>query len=407
MEKKRYLELLKKYEESDLTFISEHFPPVLQNSNGVNIFDTEGNRYTDLTSFFGVSFSGHSQYFIKEEIDKGFYHGAGDFLPNIYKIELMEKLSKLTGENFKGILLENGSDAIEFCLRTAFLYKKNRKFISFKGGYHGTTLAPLSVTHSSKFRKGFEDILPFEAVFFDFSISSINKIIKYLSDNNVAGIIIEPIQGRAGIKIPEKGFLKEIESVSNEFNIPLIFDEIFTGIGKTGEIFAKDYFDIKPDMIAFGKALTSSFPLSACFGKPEIMDIWGENTGEARFTMTFSGNPFFSRIALKNLKFMEDNDYDSKVKKIEVYFKENLMPLKEKHNKIIKDIRGIGVLWGIEFTPPVKGFEIVKQLFKKGFITLPSGEKGETIEIIPPFIIDIKELESFIYSLENILETFK
>jgi acetylornithine/succinyldiaminopimelate/putrescine aminotransferase len=407
MEIKRYLEILKNYEERNLTFIDKDFPPILQDADGVFVFDSGGNRYIDLTSFFGVSFSGHSQKFIKDEIERGFYHGAGDYLPNIYKIELMEKLSKLTGKDFKGILLENGSDAIEFCLRTAYLYKKSKKFISFKGGYHGTTLTPLSVTHSLKFRKDFEDILPFEAIFFDFSINSIKRIKRYLSENNAAGIILEPIQGRAGIKIPDNNFLKEIESIAKEFNTPLIFDEMFTGIGKTGKIFAKDYFDVKPDMIAFGKALTSSFPLSACFGKPQIMDIWGESKGEAKFTMTFTGNPFFSRIALKNLKFMEKSKYEQKVKKIEVFFKNNLKPFEKKYKDLIKEIRGIGVLWGIEFIPPLKAFDIVKHLFKEGFITLPSGENGETIEIIPPFIIDIKELKSFIYSLEKILETFK
>ncbi len=407
MKKTNYLKILKKYEEPNLTFINKKFPPIIQNTEGVFVFDTAGKKYIDLTSFFGVSFSGHSQKFIKDEIKKGFFHGMGDFLPNIYKIKLMEKLSELTGNNFKGILLENGSDAIEFCLRTAYLYKKSKKFIGFKGGYHGTTLSTLSVTHSQKFRKGFEEILPFETTFFDFSIESIDSIKKYISENTVAGIIVEPVQGRAGIIIPEDNFLKELETVCQKYDIPLIFDEMFTGIGKTGEMFAKDYFNVKPDMIAFGKALTSSFPLSACFGKPEIIDVWGESRGEARFTMTFSGNPFFSKIGLKNLEFIEKNNYKKKVKKIEKFFNDYLKPLKSKYDKIIKDIRGVGVLWGIELKPPVKAFDLVIKLLESGFITLPSGEKGETLEIIPPFIIEQETLKSFVKALEIILESYK
>ena len=404
---KKLLKILKKVEEPDFTFVENGFPPVFENAEGIRVRDVEGNEYLDFSSFFGVSFTGHSQSFIKEEAKKGFFHGLGDLIPSKEKILLMEEISNIIGGNFRGILLQNGSDAIEACLRSAYLYKKNKTVIAFKGAYHGTALTALSVTYSSNFRERFSDILPFKAEFFDYSLDSLGKIDSFLSGNQASAIIVEPIQGRAGIKIPPEGFLKGLERLSKKNDIPLVFDEVFTGFGKTGEYFAKDYFKVKPDLIAFGKGLTGAFPLSGCFGKKEIMDLWGESRGEATYTFTFSGNPFFSRVALRNIKKMESLNFKKKVREIERFLSGELGRLKSIFTSTIKEVRGLGTMWGIELLPPLDSFQVFKRLLsKEKVITLPSGESGETLEILPPLIVEKKDLETLIKSLERTFETF-
>ena len=404
---KKLLNILKKVEEPDFTFVEGSFPPVFENAEGIIVKDVEGNEYLDFSSFFGVSFTGHSQAFIKEEAKKGFFHGLGDLIPSKEKILLMDEISNIIGNNFKGILLQNGSDAVEACLRSAYLYKKNKTVIAFKGAYHGTALTALSVTYSSNFRERFSDLLPFRAKFFDYSLDSLEKIDSYLSKNQASSIIVEPIQGRAGIKIPPKGFLKGLEKISNEKDIPLIFDEVFTGFGKTGEYFAKDYFKVKPDLIAFGKGLTGAFPLSGCFGKREIMDLWGESRGEATYTFTFSGNPFFSRVALRNIKKIESLNFRKKVREIERFLSRELERLKSIFTSKIKGVRGLGTMWGIELFPPLNSFQVFKRLLlNEKIITLPSGEKGEALEILPPLIAEEKDLEKLIKALERTFETF-
>ncbi len=400
------LKILKSVEEPDFTFVEKDFPPVFTRAEGIKVYDSEGNEYLDFSSFFGVSFTGHSQSFVKGEAEKGFYHGLGDLIPSEEKILLMKKLSGIIGEGYKGILSQNGSDAVEACLRSAFLYKESRKIIAFEGAYHGTSLGVLSATYSNKFRKRFEKLLPFETKFFQYSVNSISEIRNFLKNNEVSAIIIEPVQGRAGIRIAEKEFLLSLKKLSEEFDLPLIFDEVFTGFGKTGEYFAKDYFGIKPDLIAFGKALSGAFPLSGCFGKERIMNLWGESKGEASFTFTFSGSPFFSRVALRNLEFLEKLNFRKKVREIENLMKKGLSELKNKYKNKIKEVRGIGAIWGIELYHPIDSFIVFKKLLnEERIITLPSGEKGETIEVLPPVIVKEIEINKFINSLEKVLET--
>lgn len=396
------LDKLKKYEEGDFTYIEGNFPPVFCKSRGLEITDCQGNTYIDLSSFFGVSILGHSPDFVKKMAEKEFYHSMGDLIPSREKIELLERLAKLLGGNMKGILVQNGSDAVEACLRTAYIYKKSRKIIAFEGAYHGTGLGALSATYGKHFRKKFEKILPFEAKFFPFSESSLKEIESSVKNEDISAIIIEPIQGRAGIKLAPKKLLEGLREIASSFNVLLIFDEIYTGFYKTGFPFAKDFFNIEPDLIAIGKALSTVFPISACMGKSEIMDIWGKTSGEASYTYTFSGNPFLCRVSLAALDEYERINAAEKAREIEGWVKELSKPLKEKG--LIKEIRGIGILWGFDFKNPGYGYQIFRKLLEKGWITIPSGLNGEVLEIIPPLIVDRSTLKRFFSTLEFLVE---
>ncbi len=395
--RQQLLEWLRKYEEGDFTYIEDGFPPVISHAEGYHVYDTEGNRYVDLTAFFGVSILGHSPAFIKEEAEKGFFHGLGDFIPSEPKILLLKRLSELLGGDWKGLLLQDGADAVEACLRTAYLLKGSRKFIAFKGAYHGLSLGSLSATWKKHFRGKFEELLPFEVEFVDFSPEGVEQAEKLLSRGDFAGIIVEPVQGRAGIRICR--WLARLRELASAYSAVLIFDEIFTGFAKTGAMFAKDRFGVEPDLIALGKALSGAFPLSACMGRGEVMDVWGVSSGEASYTFTFSGNPFFCRVALRNLDEMEKLSAVERARQMEAFFREALQPLQRK--TAVKEIRGIGSLWGIELEGEGSAFRLCKKLLLKGYLTLPSGDAGQVLEITPPLIVPFQELEAFIKVLED------
>ncbi len=392
------LRILQEVEEGDFTYISGDFPPVLSSARGLYVEDVEGNLYRDLSSFFGVSMLGHSPDFIREEAVRGFFHGMGDLLPSREKVLLLQELSGLLGGGWKGLLLSDGSDAVEACLRTAFLFRGGRRIIAFEGAYHGTSLGSLPSTYSRKFREKVEKILPFAAAFFPFKSGSLKEIEEEVKKGDVFAIIIEPIQGRAGIRPAPPELLHGLRKITSEYKVPLVFDEVYTGFYKTGKPFAKDLYGVEPDLIALGKALSAAFPLSACMGKPWVMDAWGKSTGEASYTFTFSGNPFFCRVALRTLREYERIEAGERARRIQLWMEEGVgrLPGAISH-------RGIGVLHGFDFGKPGEGFRAFRWLLKRGWITLPSGLAGEALEIIPPFTVEREVLSEFLMDLSAYL----
>ncbi len=388
------LKRLKKVEEGDFTFVEGNFPPVIRWAKGLEVGDVDGRTYRDLTSFFGVCMLGHSPDFVMQETEKGFYHGMGDLLPSEEKIYLLEKISSLLGGGWKGILLSDGADAVEACLRTAFLKKGPGKIIAFQGAYHGTSLGALSTTWGERFRGRFIQALPFSTSFFLFAEDSLPLIRREIESGGVMAIVVEPIQGRAGIRMASRGFLQGLRDISWQYQIPLIFDEIYTGFYKTGRGFAKDLYGVEPDMVALGKALSASFPISACMGREDLMEVWGESTGEASYTFTFSGNPLFCRVALRALEEYRRIRAEEKAKDIQGWIEEGLsrLSLKIEH-------RGVGVLHGFDFGKEGEGFRAFRWFLQRGWITLPSGTRGEVLEIIPAFITEKEIIEEFLKEL--------
>ncbi len=392
------LRRLKRVEEGDFTFVEGDFPPVIKGAKGIFVEDVDGNIYRDLTSFFGVSMLGHSPDFIKDEAEKGFFHGMGDLIPAEEKILLLEEISALLGGGWKGVLVSDGADAVEACLRTALLKRGPGMVVAFEGAYHGTALGALSATWGEKFRERFRQVLPFPARFFPFEEASLSRIEGLARRERIMAIIIEPIQGRAGIRVAPNSLLQGLRELSYRHGIPLIFDEIYTGFYKTTKPFARDLYRLEPDLIALGKALSASFPLSACMGKGEFMDAWGQSRGEASYTFTFSGNPFFCRVALRTLKEYRKIKAWEKAEEIQEWIEEGLVKrgIRIKH-------RGLGVLHGFDFGKEGEGFRAFRWFLERGWITLPSGIKGEVLEIIPPFIIQKEVIDQFLRELSAYL----
>jgi acetylornithine/succinyldiaminopimelate/putrescine aminotransferase len=403
-------EIAFRYESPAMFLKVKDFPHIfLKKAKGVYFWDVEGKKYLDMTSFFGVMNFGHSPDFIFKDIIKNkeiLIHGLSDLFSNFYRVKLAEKICNLVGKDYEAIFLNTGSEAIEISLKTAYLYTKKNYIISFKNSYHGLTGLSLSIT--DRFQKKF--FLPFlykKVKLFPFPENEIQaekvicKIKNLVKKIPVLGIVIEPIQVRGGINIPPQFFLKDLYEICKKEGLVLILDEIFTGLGRTGKIFAFEWFNIKPDIVCIGKGIASGFPLSACVGKKEIMEVWKKDMEETLHASTFGGHPFSSLIAIKILDRLKKMDFEKEIILKGDYIFKKFSELKEKY-KIIKNIKGKGLLIGARIE---KAKEIWKELiYKEKILTILEGKDLQVLTLSPPFIIDYSKIDEFFEKFEKVIK---
>ncbi|MDI6851574.1 MAG: aspartate aminotransferase family protein [bacterium] len=400
---------LKSVECRNITYVSDDFPIFIEKSYMVNVWDVDGNRFVDLTSFFGVSLIGHNHPLVRESINTAdIVNGMGDVLPSLSKVELLEGINLLLGGGYKGILAQNGADSVESAIKTAWLYTGRQKVISFENAYHGLSIGTLPVTFNPKFRQPFCGTIPDWGISVPFpglkkSSEEVLQIIeRHLQSGNVAMILLEPIQARGGIRKFPTEFVKKISEMAKDFNVLLAFDEIFTGFGRCGKLFAFEYFDVKPDIIILGKALSSSFPISAMMAREEVMDAWPVSEGEAIHTSTFLGHPLICKVAKNVLDHIQKNRLWDEADSKGNYFIKKLIALQEEFREFVVDVRGWGLLIGIELKG-ISAFDISRALLKKGYITLPSGPYGEVLELTPPVVITEEIIDNFVAVLREVL----
>lgn len=398
---------MRKVEAKNITFVSKDFPIFIKSAFMNNVWDVDDNRFVDLSSFFGVASIGHRNPEIhKLTSELPIYHGMGDVHPSPFKVMLLEKLNNLLGGDFVGIFAQSGSEAVETCMKTQILYTKKPGIIVFEGAYHGLGFGAMNLTQREYFKEGLTPYLgnwiytlPFPAKDEEHVLSQLIHLIE--TKKNVGMVFLEPIQGRGGIRTFSKTFLQKLRKITKEYSILLGFDEIFTGVFRTGYISFAQGLGVDFDLITLGKGLSSQFPLSVCLGKRHIMEeAWPESEGEAKHTYTFLGHPLFCAVGLKVLEIIERENLDKKIRKMGVRFISILKETLSKKNSV-KDIRGTGFMIGIEFKKPA--VHIMKELLKRGYITLIGGEEGRVLEIIPTFYITEELFERFVKVLYGIV----
>ena len=295
------LKRLRDYESRNVTFIEPDgaWPIVWERAKDVHIWDIEGQKYLDLTAAFGVAAAGHANPNVIRAGQKQMaklLHAMGDVHPHALKARLARELSRVTFERWtelqpeaqsqkfkastgKVIFANSGFEAVESALKTAMLATGRNGVIAFEGGYHGLGYGALNATHREHFRGPFRSQLREFASFVKFPTSSqqlpqIEKNIRQLfRHTEIGAILVEPVQARGGINVPPSEFLPLLRKLCDELGSMLIADEIYTGFGRTGKWFACEHSGVIPDLICLGKALTGGFPLSACIGRADLMDI--------------------------------------------------------------------------------------------------------------------------------------
>ncbi|MBI3251832.1 MAG: aspartate aminotransferase family protein [Candidatus Omnitrophica bacterium] len=407
----RLTELLKRFECPQLTYTHEPFPIFLKKASGANMIDVDRNRYLDLTSCFGVMGIGHSSPVVQEAMRRQaaeMIHGLGDVHPNEVKVLLAKKLSEITPGNLnQSFFSSTGAEAVETALKTAVMHTKKTGVIAFERAYHGLNYGALHVTHRADFRKPFAKQLGKHVSFAPFSdLKAVKKIIhkSRRSPHRIGAVILEPIQGRGGIHVAPPGFLKELRAVCDEEAALLIADEVFTGFGRTGSMFAMDKSGVVPDLLCLGKGMGGGFPISVCVGTTRVMHSWGASTGDAIHTSTYVGNPLGCAIALAVIGEIERRKFVDRSKSLGDFFRRELWKLKEKY-PLIADVRGAGLMIGVEFgKPPAKARLFIEECLRGGILVLPAGEHHDVISITPPFVISEKEISFCVQQFEKILK---
>ncbi len=358
-------------------------------ASGCNVWDSNGNKYLDLYGGHAVISIGHSHpHYVKKISTQlsqiGFYSNS---VQNPLQTELAEKLGKLSGcPDYQLFLCNSGAEANENAIKLASFVTGKKKIVSYKKGFHGRTSAAVAITDNPKIIAPVNEtdnaiILPF---------NDIQATEKALKKGDVAAVIIEGIQGIGGINIPKKNFLSELKSLTEKYEALLILDEIQSGYGRSGEFFAFQHSNVKPDLITIAKGMGNGFPIGGVLIKPQIEPWYG------MLGTTFGGNHLACAAAIAVLDVMQDEKLVKNSKTVGNYLMEKLSGISDKY-----EVRGRGLMIGLEFTSPIKLLR-QKLLFDFGIFTGVSGQN--IIRLLPPLNITIQEADQFLTAFKKALK---
>jgi len=389
-------------EQSEKIFIPTYsrFPIILRKGRGVRVWDVNGKEYLDFLAGIAVNVLGHCPRKVVMAVQKQVQRLI--HVSNLYYTEPQLNLAKILIQNSfadRVFFCNSGTESNEGALKLARIYMKNKfgqkryEFIAAKNSFHGRTFGSLSVTGQEKYHQGFEPLL--QGIKF-VPFNDADAIEKEINEKTCA-VILEPIQAEGGINIPSKNYLKKVREICNKNQILLILDEVQTGMGRTGKLFAYEHFGIEPDIMTLAKGLGGGIPIGAILTKEEIAKAFGPKTHAS----TFGGNPVACASAVATLEtILEDGYLLDYCQRISKYFMKKLYAMKEKYPEKIKEIRGMGLLVGIELN--FNGNDIVKKCMEKGLLIGTAGD-GSVLRFTPPLIIEKEDVDEAISILDKVI----
>ncbi len=371
----------------------QRFPVTIEKGQGSHVWDTNGKEYIDCMGGYGVALVGHRNQrvvnAIKSQLEKIItVHSS---LYNKTREEFLENLIKIAPKNLSQVHLNNsGAEAVEAAIKFARKFTGKTGMIAMNGSYHGKSMGALSLTFNPKYRKVFEPLVD-KVVFSPFGdIESLHSKI----DEDTGFVILEPIQGESGIHVAPDGFLQEIRKICDEKNILLIFDEIQSGFGRTGKMWACEHWNTNPDIMCLAKGIAGGLPMGATLVRPDILACMSK--GE--HSSTFGGNPLSCAAGTAAIEALtQDGLIENSAKMGKIFF-EGLQKLKETH-KIIREVRGKGLMIGIELKFEVK--DILMEGIEKGILLLYSGRN--IIRLLPPLVITEDDIAKVLETLDSLL----
>jgi len=387
-------------DKTDKLFIPTYsrYPIVLRKGRGVKVWDVNGKEYLDLLAGIAVNVLGHCPRKVVIAVQKQVQRLI--HVSNLYYTEPQLKLAEILIKNSfadRVFLCNSGTEANEGALKLSRIYMKNKfskeryEFIAAKNSFHGRSFGSLSVTGQEKYHQGFEPLL--EGVKF-VPFNDAKAIENSITDKTCA-VILEPIQAEGGIYVPDKDYLKKVREICDKRGIILILDEVQTGIGRTGKLFAHEHYGVEPDIMTLAKGLGGGIPIGAILAKDKIAQAFAPKTHAS----TFGGNPVACAAAVATLEtILEDGYLLEYCQRISKYFLKKLNTLKEKYPDIIKEIRGLGLLIGVEFVSNVN--ELVKKCIEKGLLVGTAGD-GSVLRFTPPLIIEKDDIDEAISILDK------
>lgn len=361
-----------------LSHIYQRFPIDIDRGKGAKVWDISNKEYIDCMGGYGVAIVGHCNErvvrAIKEQADKLIVCHMSLF--NEMRLNFLKKLFSLTPPGIERVFFSNsGAEAVEAALKFSRKFSGKNGIIAMKGAYHGKTFGALSVTYNDKYRSSFKPLL--EGVkFVPYGLAS--KLEEAI-DDKIGAVILEPIQGETGIIVPPDDFIEKVREICNRHHLVLIFDEIQSGLGRTGKMWAGQNWDTVPDVMCIAKGIAGGVPMGLTLTKPEIIECikMGEHSS------TFSGNPLACAAGLATLESLTEDKLVEKAGKIGTIFKEKLLRLQEKH-RIIREVRGLGMMLGVEMRFDVR--DLLLDAINEGLLMLYSGRN--VIRLLPPLVMD-------------------
>jgi len=405
-------------------------PIVWARAKGSVVEDLDGNRFLDLTSGFGAASLGHAAPEVARAVAaqaRRMAQGLGDLHPHAAREKLVRRLSALGGSLSKVLLASTGSEAVELALKTAALFTGRRRVVAFEGGYHGMSGRALDVTHFPASPAMVRAPGPPQAIHIPFPDASRSthrydldeawrRVASELSGPDPPGsIIVEPIQGRAGVIIPPASFLAALATRARAAGLVLIYDEILTGGGRTGPFWAWERSgpSAEPDLIAAGKGIGGGVAIAALLGKPEIMDVWAKHvpaSGEAPYASTFYAHPLACAGTLAALERLTAPGMRAQVEEKGGRLAAGLRALAEaRPNTGV--VRSTGLLAAVEFvanesskrTAAARASAVLRSLLGLGVLAIPGGVEGNVISLLPSFAITERQIDAAVASFERAL----
>jgi acetylornithine/LysW-gamma-L-lysine aminotransferase len=380
-------------EDQYLDRIYQRFPVNIARGKGAKVWDTSGREYIDCMGGYGVAIVGHCNdrvvQAIRTQVEKLIVCHMS--LYNDTRLKFLRKLSTITPAGLDKIFFSNsGAEAVEAALKFSRKFTGKAGVIAMNGAYHGKTFGALSVTHNEKYRKSFQPLL--QGVKF-VPYADPSKV-EDAVDETIGTVILEPIQGETGIIVPPDNVIKSIRKICDQRKLVLVFDEIQSGLGRTGKMWAGQHWNTVPDVMCLAKGIAGGVPMGLTIARTEIIECI--KTGE--HSSTFSGNPLACAAGYATLEALTEDKLVENAEKTGRFFKENLLMLKERH-RIIREIRGLGMMLGVELRFDVK--DILFDAMQRGLLMLYSGKN--IIRLLPPLVMDEQTVSHAIHIIDLVL----
>jgi len=380
-------------EDQYLGNLYQKFPVVIEKGLGSHVWDSNGKEYIDCMGGYGVALVGHRNErvvnAIKSQIEKIItVHSS---LYSKTREEFLENLFKIAPKGLTQVHLNNsGAESVEAAIKFARKFTGKKGMIAMKGSYHGKSMGALSLTFNPKYRESFKPLV--EGV--KFSAYGDLDALRDSIDEDTAFIILEPIQGESGIRVPPDGFLQGVRKICDENDILLIFDEIQSGLGRTGRMWASEHWETAPDIMCLAKGIAGGIPMGATLVKPDILSVMkkGEHSS------TFGGNPVSCAAGTATIQALTQDNLLKNAEMMGEKLFQGLIELKSKHS-IIREVRGKGLMIGVELKFEVK--DILLEGIKNGLLLLYSGRN--ILRFLPPLVISDEDVTNTLQILDKLL----
>jgi 4-aminobutyrate aminotransferase len=378
------------------------YPFVPKRGAGSVVEDVDGNRFLDLNAGIAVTSTGHAHPKVVEAIQRQaaelIHYSASDFYLPIYSdlCEVLDRIAPMTGPA-RTFLTNSGTEAVEGALKLS-RYATGRQYaIAFYGAFHGRSYGAISLGASkAKYRANFGPIVPgvYHSFYGDFEY--IEKVLfkHMVYPQEVAAIFVEPVMGEGGYIVPPEGWMRYLRDLCDEHGILLVADEVQSGMGRTGKMWAIEHFDVEPDILLSGKGIASGMPLGAIVAREEIMTSWELGAHGS----TYGGNPLSCAAALATIDLVEGGLMDNATQVGGVLL-EGLRGIQERHPSLIVDVRGLALMIGIQFADGERRNAVEQAAFRRGLLALGCGE--DVIRMAPPLVFREDQAKTALDVLEE------